>query len=76
MCGPCKDTHVPLQVIEFCEKHRGDRAYASSSDAADGGVGMRTAVVSDWDRQFFDVDQDVLFEIIVAANYLDIKSLV
>jgi S-phase kinase-associated protein 1 len=32
-------------------------------------------VVSDWDANFIDVEQDLLFELILAANYMDIKSL-
>jgi S-phase kinase-associated protein 1 len=32
-------------------------------------------VVSHWDADFVDVDQELLFELILAANYMDIKSL-
>jgi S-phase kinase-associated protein 1 len=32
-------------------------------------------VVSTWDADFVDVDQELLFELILAANYMDIKSL-
>jgi len=32
-------------------------------------------VVSQWDAEFVDVDQELLFELILAANYMDIKSL-
>lgn len=32
-------------------------------------------VVDEWDAQFVDVEQEVLFEMILAANYMDIKSL-
>lgn len=28
----------------------------------------------DWQRKFYDVEHDILFDIILAANYLDIKS--
>ncbi|GAW01341.1 S-phase kinase-associated protein 1A-like protein [Lentinula edodes] len=31
--------------------------------------------ISEWDQKFITVDQEMLFEIILAANYLDIKSL-
>lgn len=32
-------------------------------------------VVSPWDAEFVDVDQELLFELILAANYMDIKPL-
>ena len=32
-------------------------------------------VVSEWDSKFVDVDHELLFELILAANYMDIKSL-
>mmetsp|Transcript_10369 Transcript_10369/g.19874 ORF Transcript_10369/g.19874 Transcript_10369/m.19874 type:complete len:188 (-) Transcript_10369:376-939(-) len=32
-------------------------------------------VVSEWDAHFVEVPQDVLFELILAANYMDIKPL-
>lgn len=35
----------------------------------------RTIDIGEWDRNFITVDQEVLFEIILAANYLDIKPL-
>ncbi|KRZ07815.1 S-phase kinase-associated protein 1 [Trichinella zimbabwensis] len=31
--------------------------------------------ISDWDKKFLDVDQGTLFDIILAANYLEIQSL-
>jgi hypothetical protein len=36
----------------------------------------RTTDISEWDQKFISVDQEMLFEIILAANYLDIKPLV
>ncbi len=32
-------------------------------------------VVSEWDANFVDIEQELLFELILAANYMDIKSL-
>lgn len=32
-------------------------------------------VVPAWDAAFVEVEQDMLFELILAANYMDIKSL-
>jgi S-phase kinase-associated protein 1 len=31
--------------------------------------------ISEWDKSFMKVEQDLLFEIILAANYMDIKGL-
>lgn len=35
----------------------------------------RTTDISEWDQKFLSVDQEMLFEIILAANYLDIRPL-
>ena len=32
-------------------------------------------VVSQWDADYVDIDQELLFELILAANYMDIKPL-
>jgi hypothetical protein len=32
-------------------------------------------IVPEWDAKFVDLDQEVLFELVLAANYMDIKSL-
>ncbi|CAK5274099.1 unnamed protein product [Mycena citricolor] len=37
--------------------------------------GNGTTDISEWDQKFINVDQEMLFEIILAANYLDIKPL-
>ena len=34
-----------------------------------------TEVVSQWDSEFIDVEQEMLFAIVLAANYLDQKQL-
>jgi S-phase kinase-associated protein 1 len=36
---------------------------------------VMTEVVCKWDAQFVEVDQEILFELILAANYMDIKPL-
>jgi len=34
-----------------------------------------SAVVGEWDANFVDLPQETLFELILAANYMDIKPL-
>ncbi|OQR85536.1 S-phase kinase-associated protein 1A [Achlya hypogyna] len=63
---------VLAKVIEFCAHHVNNpmadiEKPLKSGDLAD--------VVSEWDAAFVDIDQEVLFEVILAANYMDIKSL-
>ncbi|KAG7390985.1 suppressor of kinetochore protein mutant [Phytophthora pseudosyringae] len=73
---------VLSKVIEFCSHHHNSpmreiekvgsmagciREPLKSADMHD--------VVSDWDANFVDIEQEILFELILAANYMDIKSL-
>ncbi|KAF5462950.1 SKP1-like protein 1B [Juglans microcarpa x Juglans regia] len=71
----CADNGIPLpnvtskilaKVIEYCKKHV---EPANSED--------RTSEddLKAWDMEFVRVDQATLFDLILAANYLNIKSL-
>ncbi|KAH7664133.1 S-phase kinase-associated protein 1 [Dioscorea alata] len=51
------------KVIEYCKKHA-DHASKASDDE-----------IKAWDADFVKVDQDTLFDLILAANYLNIESL-
>ncbi|XP_027062346.2 SKP1-like protein 1A [Coffea arabica] len=66
----CADTSIPLpnvngvtlaRVLEYIKKH---------AEAKDDEEGLKS-----FDAEFVKVDQASLFEIILAANYLDIKGL-
>ncbi|CAM1505587.1 Fc.00g112240.m01.CDS01 [Cosmosporella sp. VM-42] len=63
---------VLRKVIEWCEHHRNDppQAQDDESDAR-----KKTTDIEEWDQKFMQVDQEMLFEIILASNYLDIKPL-
>ena len=48
---------------------------AADSDSNQDDSRKRTTDISEWDQKFINVDQEMLFEVILAANYLDIKPL-
>lgn len=63
---------VLKKVLEWCEHHKKDpEPVADDTDESR----KKTTEISDWDQKFIQVDQEMLFEIILAANYLDIKPL-
>jgi S-phase kinase-associated protein 1 len=59
------------KVIQWCQYHKDDPAIATDSDSKE----RRTDDICSWDVEFLKVDQGTLFELILAANYLDGKSL-
>ncbi|MCJ1418224.1 hypothetical protein MMC32_004571 [Xylographa parallela] len=63
---------VLKKVIEWCTHHRSDPP-ATADDDSDSR--KKTTDIEEWDQKFMQVDQEMLFEIILAANYLDIKAL-
>ncbi|XP_061367721.1 SKP1-like protein 1B isoform X2 [Gastrolobium bilobum] len=71
----CADSGIPLpnvtskilaKVIEYCKKH----VEAANPDEKPSDEDLKT-----WDADFVKVDQATLFDLILAANYLNIKSL-
>ncbi|BFG39331.1 hypothetical protein CerSpe_256050 [Prunus speciosa] len=71
----CADNGIPLpnvtskilaKVIEYCKKH---------VDAAKPDEKISEDDLKAWDTDFVKVDQATLFDLILAANYLNIKSL-
>ncbi|GAP89793.1 putative SCF complex subunit Skp1 [Rosellinia necatrix] len=63
---------VLRKVIEWCEHHRSDPP-STNEDESDNR--KKTTDIEEWDQKFMQVDQEMLFEIILASNYLDIKPL-
>lgn len=69
MTGP-----ILQKVIEWCTHHRSDAAPPAEEDAT-AARPRGSEDISEWDEDFVKVDQATLFEMILAANYLDIKPL-
>ena len=65
---------ILAKVIEWCKHHCNDPPVTSTDD--DTNSRKKTADIDEWDQNLLQVDQDTLFQIILAANYLDIKALV
>merc|ERR1719242_1423604 len=63
---------ILAKVIEYCRYHQEHPDPPTSEEKKDD---KRTDDIIPWDKEFCDVDQATLFELILAANYLDIKPL-
>ncbi|KAG2254423.1 hypothetical protein Bca52824_084559 [Brassica carinata] len=64
---------ILAKVIEYCKKHV-DAAAAKTEGAVDGAASSDDDLKA-WDTEFMKIDQATLFELILAANYLNIKNL-
>jgi S-phase kinase-associated protein 1 len=71
------DTGIPIpnvtgkilaKVIEYCNKH-------VESPSSEEQKSRNEDDLKAWDKDFVNVDQATLFELILAANYLNIKTL-
>lgn len=69
---PNVNEQVLKKVIEWCEHHRNDPVTTQDDDSDSR---KKTTDIEEWDQKFMQVDQEMLFEIILASNYLDIKPL-
>ncbi|AOW26389.1 S-phase kinase-associated protein 1 [Candida albicans P57072] len=62
--------NVLCKVLEWCEHHKNTVFQDDEDEDA-----KKSVPVEEWDRNFLKVDQEMLYEIILAANYLNIKPL-
>jgi len=67
---PNVTTDILKKVIEWCTVHK-DEPDEDSDEYWE----KRTNEITGWDVDFFKIDQAILFELILAANYLDVKGL-
>lgn len=74
------DTTIPIpnissdvmkRVIEFCKQH----PDAPLEPTEEQQLEMRTRELDGWDKQFVNVPLATLFEMILAANFLDLKPM-
>ncbi|KQJ88553.1 SKP1-like protein 1 [Brachypodium distachyon] len=83
---PNVNSKILSKVIEYCNKHVHATAAAKAANPSDGDANPAAANNSsttaapgedlkNWDADFVKVDQATLFDLILAANYLNIKGL-
>jgi S-phase kinase-associated protein 1 len=66
---------LDTKVIDYCEHHKND-PLPEIDENQDEYTRVRTSEdISDWDKKYMEVEQDTIFDIILAANYLDIRPL-
>ncbi|CAI0413084.1 unnamed protein product [Linum tenue] len=61
---------ILAKVLEFCKKHQ-HHAPDRQSDADE----LKNEELKKWDAEFAKVGQDTLYDLLMAANYLNIKDL-
>ncbi|KAI9592490.1 putative negative regulator sulfur controller-3 [Syncephalis fuscata] len=77
---------ILAKVIEYCEHHRNDPTTNQADTEADASGSAKSGPsiaanfssstdIDEWDLEFCKVDQGTLYEMILAANYLDIRPM-
>ncbi|XP_058458462.1 S-phase kinase-associated protein 1-like [Malaya genurostris] len=69
---PNVNSAIFRKLLEWVEHHKHDHCGPSAAEE----LNQRADDISRWDRAFLNVDQRTLFQIMLAANYLDMKALV
>ncbi|KAI3830677.1 hypothetical protein MKX03_005423 [Papaver bracteatum] len=65
---PNVTNNILAKVLEYCKKHVADIPKGDDGKVED-------PELKNWDAEFLNVDQDTLLDLILAANYLNIKHL-
>ncbi|KAH9859218.1 hypothetical protein J1614_012234 [Plenodomus biglobosus] len=63
---------VMKKVLEWCDHHKSDPPASQDHDLDSR---MNSTDIDEWDQMFMQVDQEMLFDIIIAAQYLEVKAL-
>lgn len=67
---------VLKKVIEYCEYHKDDpEPEAAPEDNERSDRIKRTTDITEWDYKYMAVENELVFELMLLANYLDIRSL-
>lgn len=66
---------VLKRVVEYMKYHSQDGKQPTEIEKPLKSADMKLVVGDTWDADFVDVQQELLFELILAANYMDIKPL-
>ena len=61
------------KVIDYCNYHKDHPAEEITKPLRSGN--LAECNVSEWDMEFVNIEKEILFELILAANYMDIKPL-
>mmetsp|Transcript_25178 Transcript_25178/g.37099 ORF Transcript_25178/g.37099 Transcript_25178/m.37099 type:complete len:169 (+) Transcript_25178:56-562(+) len=69
---PNVKTAILAKIIEFAEHYKTDPMTEIEKPLKSANM---NEIVQEWYANFVNVDQEVLFELILAANYMDIKPL-
>lgn len=64
--------NILVKVIEFCKHYLDDNMAEIEKPLKSKEM---SAVVSEWYAQYIDIDQQTLFAVILAANYMEIQPL-
>jgi len=63
---------VLAKIVEFCKHHVDEPLPAIEKPLRSS---VMAEIVPEWDAAFVNIEEELLFEIILAANYMDIKPL-
>lgn len=68
---PHVHSEILKKIIQWATYHKDDPPQSETPMHGD----LRTNDISAWDADFLDCDQDTLYELLLACNYLNIRGL-